>query len=110
MPCRDYYDDNPGAYYKDTIEGLRKQVSFAESALCAALRHIESAYHADPVQYVDCKSAGIKPKELKAWFENHKALDDKHRAEAEEKARVHKLRNEALSKLTAEEKKVLGVK
>ncbi len=110
MPCRDYYDENPSAYYKDTIEGLRKQVSFAESALCAALRHIESAYDADPVQYVDCKSAGIKPKELKEWYVNHKALDEKHRAEEEARAQAHRIRNQALAKLTAEEKKVLGVK
>ena len=110
MPCRSYYDENPGAYYKDTIDGLHKQVSFAESALCAALRHIESTYDADPVQYVDCKSAGIKPKELKEWYANHKTLDEKHRAEEAEKKRIAILKASALSKLTDDEKKVLGVK
>ena len=110
MPCRDYYDDHPGAYYADTIKGLQKQVSFAESALCAALRTIEGDYGIDPADVIDCKDAGIKTKELSDWFKAHKELDAKHRAQEAEKKRVAELKKSALSKLTAEEKKVLGVK
>jgi hypothetical protein len=41
MPCRDYYDDNPSLFYQSNIDGLRKQVSFAESALCQTLAAFE---------------------------------------------------------------------
>lgn len=42
MPCRDYYDDNPHAYFKDVSEpALKKQISFAESALCQTLVALE---------------------------------------------------------------------
>jgi hypothetical protein len=106
MPCRDYYDDHPEQYYADTVRDLRKQISFAESALCAALRHIEKAYDADPVDYIGCDDAGINRTELKSWYKKHKALDTKHRAE--EKKRL--LRQQALEKLTPEERAALGVK
>lgn len=106
MPCRDYYDDHPEQYYADTVRDLRKQISFAESALCAALRHIEKAYDADPVNYIDCDDAGIKQSELRSWYKKHKELDTKHRA-AERKRQQRK---EILAKLTPEERKILGVK
>ena len=38
MPCRDYYDEYPLAYFRDVTEpALKKQISFAESALCQAM-------------------------------------------------------------------------
>jgi len=119
MPCRDFYDDNPGAYYKDTIAGLKKQVSFAESALCAALNaleHVDSLVETvapkqgDFYDWLAFEGAGIKKKELVEWHTHHRILDAKHRAEAEARAREHRIRNQALAKLSAEEQKVLGIK
>ena len=42
MPCRDYYDDHPEAYFRDVTEpALKRQVAFAESALCQTLAALE---------------------------------------------------------------------
>lgn len=121
MPCRDYYDDNPSAYYADTIAGLKKQVSFAESALCLALNTFEQVLtnfkaefdiniKTNPLDVMVIEEAGIKRDELETWWTRHKILDAKHRAEEEARAREHRIRNQALAKLSAEEKKVLGIK
>mgnify|MGYP003340976871 FL=1 len=77
MPCRDYYDDHPNAYYESTSIGLKKQISFAESALCQTLNAFERVLkefgeHADelstdPMDYIDYKQAGITRKELEEW-------------------------------------------
>ena len=104
MPCRDYYDDHPEAYFgqhlddKNTeIEKLQKQVSFAESALCATLNTLEDAVKAlDAVHgiasnggdvpsrnmydYIDFVEAGITRQDLQDWREHHQKLDAQHRA------------------------------
>lgn len=112
MPCRDYYDDNPGAYYADTIDGLRKQVSFAESALCQTLVAF-NAYaclrQENALDFIKYKDAGINRKQLEKWWAEHTRKDEesKHRAAVkEEKDRVRK---QALAKLSPAERKILGV-
>lgn len=116
MPCRDYYDDHPQAYFKDVTEpALKKQISFAESALCqalAALKHVDSLVETvspkkgDFYDWINFKEAGITKTQLVKWHKDHKILDDKHR----EEERLNKIKQDALAKLTDEEKKVLGVK
>lgn len=117
MPCRDYYDDNPSAYYADTINGLKKQVSFAESALCQVLAAFEKHNTLDPkddrvsmLDLIDYKEAGIKRQELEAWWVEHKRKDEASRAAAAEKKRVAAVKRAALAKLNAEERKALGIK
>lgn len=112
MPCRDYYDDHPDQYFKDVTEpALKKQVSFAESALCATLGTMQTmlkdmgAISTDPLDYINYEEAGMSRTALEVWWTNHKRLDAKHRAEAAEKARAA-----ALAKLTPEERKILGLK
>lgn len=122
MPCLDYYDENSSAYYGPTledqskeIEKLKKQISFAESALCqtlAALKHVDSLVETvSPKQgsfynWINVKEAGITTEQLIEWHFKHSALDAKHR----EEERLKKLRADALNKLTDEEKAVLGIK
>lgn len=134
MPCRDFYDDHPQDYYgpmlKDRareIEKLRKQISFAESALCAALSALESAHNRDAEQpddfydWIIFSDAGITKEQLVKWHIEHKRLDALHRAEEERKRQQSEKKLQqlekrkqtkaaALAKLTDEEKKVLGVK
>lgn len=115
MPCRDYYDDNPHAYFKDVSEpALKKQISFAESALCQTLVALEKCVielnekngtNINPMDQIDYSAAGIKRNELIKWWNNHKKLDAKHR----EEERIKKVREDAISKLSDEEKKVLGI-
>jgi arsenate reductase-like glutaredoxin family protein len=118
MPCRDYYDDHPGDYYKDVTEpALKRQISFAESALCETLKTFEKALQtfqrefddtivADPLDWIDYGEAGITRKELSKWWDEHKRLDAAHR----EQERLKKVRAEALRKLTEEEQQALGIK
>ena len=119
MPCRDYYDDHPEKYFKDVTEpALKKQVAFAESALCQTLADFERVLtalheaHPDiyelspkPLDHINYTEAGITRKELERWWKQHKKLDAQHR-EAE---RLKKIRESALSKRSEEERKVLGV-
>jgi hypothetical protein len=117
MPCRDYYDDHPELYFKEVTEpALKAQVSFAESALCAALSTIEKMLtkqgsgdfgYRDVYEAIDCDDAGITEAELRKWHKEHKATDLKLRRAAEKQAA---LKASALKKLTAEEKKALGLK
>lgn len=122
MPCRDYYDDHPEQYFKDYTEpALKKQISFAESALCQTLTAFEKvlqgvkhdyddAIFTDVMRYIDFNAAGINKSELIKWWKEHKELDEKHRAEEAAKKNAKQLRKSALAKLTDEEKLVLGVK
>ena len=116
MPCRDFYDDHPEAYFKDIKEpALKKQISFAESALCQTLAALERAFtYADGkgsfYDVIDYEAAGITKQALVMWHKEHKKLDAKHRKEAEAKRKQDNLRETALSKLTPEERKALGVK
>lgn len=115
MPCRDFYDDHPGAYFRDVTEpALKKQISFAESALCAALSALEhvdslveivSENHGDFYDWLNFKDAGITKAELVKWHKKHKELDATHR----ELERRKVVRAAALAKLTEEERQVLGL-
>lgn len=116
MPCRDYYDDHPDQYFKDVTEpALKKQVSFAESALCQTLWALENmrttlstvtAVMGSALDYIDYAAAGITRKELEVWWKNHKKLDAKHR----EEERLKNVKKAALAKLTAEEREALGIR
>ena len=116
MPCRDYYDDHPEDYFRDVTEpALKRQISFAESALCAALtalEHVDSLVETvapkqgDFYDWLNFKEAGITKAQLVKWHKEHKKLDALHR----EQERLKKLKESALAKLTDEERKVLGVK
>jgi hypothetical protein len=116
MPCRDFYDDHPSAYYESEVSGLRRQVSFAESVLCQTLAALEKAV-GNPLDLIDYREAGVTRSELEKWWKNHKALDAKHRAEeaakkkeAAEKRAKAKKRKELLAKMSDEEKEILGLK
>jgi hypothetical protein len=121
MPCRDFYDDHPEEYFKKfTAPAMKKQISFAESALCQTLAALEIAHKAaaangmngkgDVYDRIDFEAAGITKTELVKWYKEHKALDAKHRKEAEAKRKQDNLRDTALAKLTPAERKALGVK
>jgi hypothetical protein len=123
MPCRDFYDDHPEAYFKDVTEpALKKKISFAESALCsymgAALRQfmvLNTTATLDEgmeavLDLIDHKDAGIKKEDLRSWWKKHRALDEEHRKEMAEKKRTAELIKSARAKLSSEELKALGVK
>jgi glutathione S-transferase len=115
MPCRDFYDDHPKQYFKDVTEpALKKQIAFAESALCQALAIIEhldglvetvTPKRGDFYDWINFKEAGITKAQLVKWHKDHRALDAQHR----EQARLKQVREAALAKLSQEERQVLGL-
>lgn len=52
----------------------------------------------------------LKNEELRTWWEQHKIDDAAAAAAKVEKARLAKLKKDALAKLSPEERKVLGIK
>ena len=116
MPCRDFYDDHPEQYFKDVTEpALKKQIAFAESALCQALialKYVDSLVETfspkqgDFYDWINYKEAGITKAQLIKWHKEHRELDANHR----EQERLKQVRESALAKLSEEERKVLGVK
>jgi hypothetical protein len=48
-------------------------------------------------------------KKVQIWWNEHKVADEKRRKEEEEARRIIELKKSAVSKLTAEERKALGL-
>jgi hypothetical protein len=115
MPCRT--DDDPG---RDYSYELRQQNEMLKASLCAVLTTLENYgfnIFLPNDNTVNWKEAGVSMKELKTWWEVHKEIDKQRREREaaelkakEEKQRIAKRREEILSKLTPEERKILGVK
>lgn len=116
MPCISYYDDHPEQYFSEVTEpALKAQISFAESALCQTLRALETTFNSTSkpgnfYDMIDYAAAGITRPELVKWHTAHKELDAKHRAIALAKQEKAALKKSALAKLSAAERKALGVK
>ena len=99
MPCRSYEDDYGPSV--DTTKALRDKLA---RIACKAMTELER---------LDPENKLFKDKEAGPWFTQHK-IDDAKAKEAErarrEKARKAKEAKElALSKLTAADKKALGI-
>ena len=109
MPCRDggAYDDPE---YQRRLD--KEKIIFLEAALCAALTAFELIAKNTRViafSWIDYENAGIGEKELKDWWDNHKRDDTARRKKEKEKQDRQDLKASALSKLTEEERKVLGL-
>lgn len=106
MPCRDW------SVEESHTEKLKKERNMLRASMCAVLTALEGddATFAAVLKKIDWKEAGVTKRELLMWWEEHKE-SDKIRREREAKIkREREIRASALSKLTDEEKKILGVK
>ena len=52
----------------------------------------------------------LQDDEVRVWWAKHKEADAKARAEREERDRIARIREEALAKLSTEERQALGIK
>lgn len=110
MPCRDCYDDNPGAYYASTIADMKAQISFAESALCQTLEAFITEVGADKAfARINYGAAGISQVDLETWLNDHRIKDAEAKARIKAREEKEALRKEALSKLTYAERQALGI-
>ena len=120
MPCRDY--EPTTTEYERAVSDLRKNKTFLSAALCASLRALEdvvsklesptenNASSLDIYKYIDFEEAGITRLELMTWHVQHKEQDRLRRIQEEKKREADALRKSALSKLTKEERAILGIR
>jgi len=104
MPCRDYESDhyNTGNATTNEMKKLKAQADKLARIACKAMTALEELEQQDFVLLQD--------DEVREWWAQHKIADAKAAAAKAERARVAKIKREALSKLSDEERKVLGIK
>lgn len=106
MPCRtDYPEDRA-----NEINTLNKHIAFLEAALCASLNALEKESLKYPINLLDYDEAGITKTRLEKWFNNHKEIDKQRKVNQALVEERKALKEKALSKLSDEECKVLGIK
>ena len=104
MPCKSYEDDyrtgspTESWQYKELKANNDKLARIA----CKAMTELVKSGHADFLV--------LKDDEVREWWEAHQEADRKAKEAEAEKRRVAKIKREALSKLSDEEKKILGIK
>lgn len=118
MPCRSY-DDSPSYGSSGSWETQDKMDMLARMA-CRALTALETINEVagnDVKNTVDIGAtidAVLKDSEVAVWWPKHKAADATEQARkrkiAEDATNLAKAKKAALSKLTKEEKKILGIK
>jgi hypothetical protein len=97
MPCRDYESDN-GYHQRDEY---KKQCDKLARIACKAMEQLEKSGRADFIL--------IEDDELREWWSQHKEADRKEKARIAEIERRKKVKEEALAKLSDEEKELLGI-
>ena len=115
-PCRDNYDDsfrgststeiglqNQNAALRAENQRLKDRLDMLARLACAYCSQLE-------------KEGKEIPKEARGWWKHHKKMDEVRKREeamkaVEERARIEaeKKKQDALNKLTAEEKRLLGL-
>ena len=106
MPCKSYEDDYRSGEPPDSWQYRELKLKANNDKLariaCKAMTELERNSIGDFLL--------LKDDEVRTWWLAHKEADRKAQEAAAEKARVAKVKRDALKKLTDEEKKVLGIK
>lgn len=97
MPCMSY-DDDPHASSREWKKQTDKLARIACKAMTELVKHGKADFLI------------LQDEEVRKWWEQHQAADRRAREMRERKEREARVRSEALSKLTDEEKKVLRIK
>ena len=100
MPCRDYY--SPPVVDRNS--------ELLKAGMCALLGHLESVGSLRQVlDACDWKEAGVTKKEMMTWWKRHKQADKARREREQVKTRMQELRKSAITKLTEDECRALGL-
>ena len=101
MPCLNNYGN-------DSDHADLRELANLRATLCAVFRVLEEHGQLEKLlKKLDYKEAGLKRKQITSWYAEHKALDDRRRAQAVAAAADLALIASARSKLTEEELKAL---
>jgi hypothetical protein len=102
MPCRDEWYTPPEPY---------ETYDFMEAALCGVFTElVKRKQFVDVVESMDFAEMGVDKHDLLVWWKAHQKKDAARRKKEAEEKRKAELREQALAKLTSEERKVLGIK
>lgn len=109
MPCRSYEDDNYVHTYPTTRHGMT--IDDFEAVLCGVFGQLlKEGRLKDFTASMDWKEIGVPSYKVEGWWGKHVAEDELRRERENEATRKQQLRESALSKLTAEERVLLGIK
>lgn len=101
MPCSDGGWDRGADQTREIIDLERRNDKLARIA-CAVMTALEENGQEDFIL--------LQNEEVREWWAEHKEFDRQRRAKEAERKRIAQVKKEALAKLSAEERKVLGIK
>ena len=104
MPCRDDYGQVDHSVHVKKVDTQRKKVDKLTKMLCALCKLIEMHH---PDSETQRKAAEIPG--LHTWWQKHKEKDATEKARKERDKKAKAFKKKALGKLTAEDKKALGL-
>jgi uncharacterized protein YdaU (DUF1376 family) len=103
MPCRDYWSDGIVSSRSDATEKrLKAQCDKLARIACKAMDALVKDGREDFLL--------LKDDEVREWWQKHQEEDRRAREEAEAKQRRKEAKEQALAKLSDEEKILLGLK
>lgn len=112
MPCVSDYGPDPAELRRsqEAVAKREKEERLIKATLCGILTVLEVPGDQGKIfELVDWKEAGVKRSDAEAWWTKHKKEDDLRRMKEASAARKKEIKKNALSKLTPEEKEVLGL-
>ena len=102
MPCQSYDDDwRNESSNERKVKELKRQVDKLARIACKALTELEKNEVEDLLL--------LKDEEVRVWWKKHKEDDAREQARLAEIGRKERVKQEALAKLSDEERKLLGI-
>jgi hypothetical protein len=101
MPCQSYDTNWAHDSNSDEVKRLKKETDKLARIACKALTALEELEQEDFLI--------LKDDEVREWWSAHKEADRKEQERIAEKERKERMREEALAKLSSEERELLGL-
>lgn len=102
MPCNEWNYENKRVEYRDNPK--------TEAILCAAFKYIEKFSSVNAfLLHIKWEEQGVSQQAARKWWEDHKKKDEARKAREKNAELLRKKKEGAMKKLTAEERKILGL-
>lgn len=101
MPCQSYDSSWDSGSNERKIRELKKQADMLARIACKALDELENNKIEDMLL--------LRDDEVRTWWKKHKEDDAREQARVAELERKNRIKEEALAKLSTEEREILGL-
>ena len=101
MPCQSYDSSWDSGDDRRKIRELKKQADMLARIACKALAELEANKIEDMLL--------LRDDEVRVWWKKHKEDDAREQARVAEAERKKRIKEEALAKLSSEERELLGL-